>query len=315
MMTQSLSPFCQLAATVLTSTGSGDTGVKQFVRRKVVAGGTSTADGSSGVATPTWLKLERAGTKFTASASPDGSTWSVIGRDTIATFGDAAYYVGLVVTSRKPSALNTTVFDSISVTAEASVPVLGQPVQAPYKTFSSAASPAPLYGQSGTDLAIQGAGADIWGSTDEYSSIYLPGAVTDGSTITVAVTSQDATNGWTKSGIMVRNDITGTGTSPGYLILAVTPGHGVALQWDANGDGTVDSNIETDGTTAYPTWLKLTRSGTACTGSYSTDGSTWTAVGTATLNSAATAQDAGVFTTTHSSGNAGETDFSDFTVS
>ncbi|MDX6345665.1 MAG: hypothetical protein QOF84_455, partial [Streptomyces sp.] len=314
MMAQSLSPFCQMAATILTSTGSGDTGVKQFVRRKVVAGGTSTTDGSSGVATPTWLKLERAGTKFTASASPDGSTWSVIGRDTIATFGDAAYYVGLVVTSRKPSALNTTVFDNITVTAEASVPVLGQPVQAPYKTFSSAASPTPVYGQSDTDLAIQGAGADVWGSTDEYSSIYLPGAVTDGSTITVAVTSQDATNAWTKSGIMVRNDITGTGTSAGYLILAVTPGHGVALQWDKDGNGAVDSNIETDGTTAYPTWLRLVRTGTSYAASYSTDGSTWTPVGTADVGSAATTQDAGVFTSSHSAGTAGEVDYSEFTV-
>ncbi|MFG2376486.1 putative Ig domain-containing protein [Streptomyces sp. NPDC048504] len=316
LMTQSLSPFGQMAGAILTSTGSGDTGVRQFVRRQVVAGGTSTTNGSgSSVATPTWLRLERAGNKFTASTSADGTTWSVIGRDTIATFGKAAYYVGLAVTSRSPFALDTTVFDNITVTQGATT-VLGQPVKDPYRTFSSATATTAVYGQSGTDLAILGDGADVWGSTDEYTSIYQPGAVTDGSTVTVAVTSQDATNGWTKSGIMVRNDITGTGTSAGYLILAVTPGHGVALQWDSDGDGGVDSNIETGGTTAYPTWLRLVRTGTSYTGSYSTDGgSTWTKVGTATVSSAAATQDAGVFTTTHSSGVAGEADFSEFTVS
>ncbi|MEV6544126.1 putative Ig domain-containing protein [Streptomyces sp. NPDC051665] len=312
LMTQSLSPFGQLAGAFLTSTASDGGGVKQFVRRKIVAGGISTTDGSSGVPEGTWLRLARSGNKFTASTSADGTTWSVIGRDTIAAFGKAAYYVGLAVTSRKPSALGTAVFDNVTVEQGATT-VLGQPVVDPYKTFSSATDTTALYGQSGTDLAIQGGGADLWGTLDQYSSIYLTGAVTDGSTVTVAVTSQDPVNAWTKSGIMIRNDITGT-ASPGYLILAVSPGHGVALQWDKSGDGQVDSNIETDGTTVYPTWLKLVRSGTTFTGSYSTDGSTWTTVGTATVSSAGTTQDAGVFTSSHVSGSAGEADFSEFLV-
>jgi hypothetical protein len=116
LMAQSLSPFGQIAGAVLTSTGLGDAGIRQFVRRQVVAGTTSTTDGGSGVATPTWLRLQRSGNTFTAASSVDGSTWSVIGQDTILAFGAAPYYVGLVVTSRSPLALNTTVFDNITVT-------------------------------------------------------------------------------------------------------------------------------------------------------------------------------------------------------
>ncbi|MGW3650472.1 AbfB domain-containing protein [Streptomyces sp. NPDC000878] len=112
---------------------------------------------------------------------------------------------------------------------------------------------------------------------------------------------------------MVRDDITGTGTSPGYLTLSVTPGHGVALQWDSDGDGTLDRSVETDGSTSYPTWLRLVRSGTDYTGYRSTDGNTWTTVGTATVASAVTAQDVGTFTTAASS-TAVESDFSEFTV-
>ncbi|MCX4977079.1 AbfB domain-containing protein [Streptomyces sp. NBC_00620] len=313
LMTQSLSPFGQMAGAILTSTGGGDTGVKQFVRRQVVAGGTTTTNASgSGVATPTWLRMERSGNKFTASASTDGTTWSVIGRDTISTFGSAPFYVGFAVTSRTPSALNTTVFDHVSVTAGATT-VLGQPVQAPYQTFTSATAATAAYGQSGTDLAIYGDGTDVWGNTDQYSAIYLTGALPKASIATVAVTSQDSTAAWARAGIMVRDDITGTGTSPGYLTLSVTPGHGVALQWDSDGDGTLDRSVETDGSTSYPTWLKLVRSGTDYIGYCSTNGNTWTTVGTATVASAVTGQDVGAFTTAASS-TATESDFSEFTV-
>ena len=85
--------------------------------------------------------------------------------------------------------------------------------------------------------------------------------VTDGSTVTVAVTSQDSTNVWTKSGIMIRNDITGTGTSAGYLILAVTPGHGVALvDLDlALGDADVALDLTTDSYTLADVALNVER--------------------------------------------------------
>ncbi len=63
----------------------------------------------------------------------------------------------------------------------------------------------------------------------------------------------------------------------------------------------------------YPSWLRLTRSGTTFTGSYSTDGSTWMQIGSADVASAATNQDAGVFTTAHSTG-VGEADFANFAV-
>jgi hypothetical protein len=312
LMTQSLSPFGQLAGVILTGSGSVDAGVKQFVRRKVVAGGIASTDGPSGVGTPTWLRLERSGNRFTASASADGVTWSVIGRDTIDAFGKAAYYVGLAVTSRTPGALTSTVFDNVTA-VQGATSVLGQPVLAPYRTFSSV-TPAAVFGQSGTELAVYGGGADVWGSVDQYSTIYLAGALPDGSTTTVTVTSQDRTDAWAKAGIMVRNDITGAGTSPGYLTFSVTPGHGFALQWDADGDGTVDSNVQTDGSTVYPCRLKLVRSGTTYTASYSTDGSTWTTVGSATVASAASTQDIGAFMTAHSTATSGEADFSDLAV-
>jgi regulation of enolase protein 1 (concanavalin A-like superfamily)/fibronectin type 3 domain-containing protein len=117
VMTKSLSPFDQMAGAILTSTGSGDAGVEQFVRRSRVAAGPATSDGSSGVSGPVWLKLERQGDTFRAASSTDGATWAPIGQaDAIPTFGEAQYYAGLVVVSGDPMTLNTTVFDHVSVT-------------------------------------------------------------------------------------------------------------------------------------------------------------------------------------------------------
>ena len=190
------------------------------------------------------------------------------------------------------------------------------PVQAPWKTFTDNTA---TFGQQGGRLAIQGAGADLYGSTDEYSTIYQQGAEHDGSTTVVELTGQSDTSVWAKAGIMVRDDITQPGVSPGYVILAEAPGEGYVVQWDSTGSGQLDSNSAPpdsgSGTATYPTWLKLVRSGDTYTGYYSTDDSTWTLVGTATAPGATTTQDVGVFTCSHSAGTIGEADFSGFSQS
>nr|WP_194895430.1 NEW3 domain-containing protein [Catenulispora pinisilvae] len=192
------------------------------------------------------------------------------------------------------------------------------PPQAPYKAFTSTTA---QMGQLGNAVSIDGAGADAWGATDQYSSVYQQGAEHDGSTTVVEVTSQADTSVWAKAGIMVRDDITGAGSSPGYLVLAVTPGNGYVLQWDSTGSGQLDSNSAPSnsglGTAAYPSWLKLVRSGSTFTGYYSTDDVTWTQVGTATVPSVNATQDVGTFMTAHNdgSGDSGEVDFTGFATS
>ncbi|MEY9927438.1 alpha-galactosidase [Catenulispora sp. GP43] len=202
--------------------------------------------------------------------------------------------------------------------ASAGTVQLVNPPTAPYKAFTSTTA---QMGQLGNAVSIVGAGADAWGTTDEYSSVYRPGAEHDGSTTVVEVTAQAATSNWAKAGIMVRDDITGVDSSPGYAILAVTPGNGYVLQWDSTGSGHLDSNSSPSnsglGSAAYPSWLKLVRSGSTFTGYYSTDDITWTEVGTATLPGVNATQDVGTFMTAHNegSGDSGEVDFAGFATS
>ncbi|MEV6796246.1 alginate lyase family protein [Streptomyces sp. NPDC051320] len=114
LMAKSLSPFDQAAGAIVTSSGNATAGTPQLLLRKTVAGRT-TFTGGTPAPLSLWLRLRRTGTTFTAAVSPNGVTWTSLGRDTVPDFGDAPYYAGLMVCSRDPMTLTTTVFDHVSV--------------------------------------------------------------------------------------------------------------------------------------------------------------------------------------------------------
>lgn len=165
-------------------------------------------------------------------------------------------------------------------------------VRDPYRTASFNDA---VFGQFGDELAIEGAGADLWGGTNEFGAVYRAGAYRDGTTAAVRVLSQEATGGWARAGLIVRDDLATPGGG-GYVNLAVTPSNGCVLTWDADGDGRFDS-IAMAGSATAPVHLRLRRDGGAYTGEYSVDGTIWVTVGTATPGGAGAAQDVGVFMT------------------
>ncbi|MEU6915680.1 alginate lyase family protein [Streptomyces olindensis] len=111
LMAKSLSPFDQAAGTIVTGGTSA-----QLMLRPTVAG-RSTFTGNAAVTAGCLLRLKRTGTHFTASASTDdGATWTPLAEGDIPGFGDAPYYVGLVVCSRSPLTHSTTEFGEVSIT-------------------------------------------------------------------------------------------------------------------------------------------------------------------------------------------------------
>ena len=196
--------------------------------------------------------------------------------------------------------------------------VLEAPVQAPFRTFASTPEPA-HFSQVGNAVSIRAAGADVYGSKNEYGALYVPGAEHDGSTTTVRATWQQYQNSGAKAGIIVRNDITGASNSPGFVTVGVSAKKGYFMQWDSNGDGRLDSGTAANGSgvgkPVLPSWIRLVRSGTTFTGYYSTDGTTWTELSTANVPSAATTQDVGLFGTAHNPGYPSQDDFADFSTS
>jgi regulation of enolase protein 1 (concanavalin A-like superfamily) len=61
---------------------------------------------------PYWLKLERIGDTFNAYQSPDGTTWTLVGSDTIPMA--ASVYIGLATVSHNVMATTVGVFDFVS---------------------------------------------------------------------------------------------------------------------------------------------------------------------------------------------------------
>ena len=200
---------------------------------------------------------------------------------------------------------------------DAQVVHVDSPVQAPWQTFSSATDGPADYGQLSGRFAVSGAGDDLWSGNDDYTAIYQKNTVSTSSSITTEVSHTSGLSGFGKTGIMVRNSIADANTAPEGVILFVSPSGGVQLEWDSNSGEYIDSVTPANGTIAAttPVYLKLTRSGSTYTGTYSTDGQTWHSVGSATVPGQAGTQDAGMFITSHVSGSPAMADFDSFTVS
>ncbi|MFJ8232204.1 alpha-N-acetylglucosaminidase TIM-barrel domain-containing protein [Streptomyces sp. NPDC094448] len=179
---------------------------------------------------------------------------------------------------------------------------LAAPLAAGWRTYSNNAA---VFGQFGGRYAVNGAGNDLWRGTAHFGTAYRAGALRPGTSVTVRVDAQANTASWARAGIVARNGLDRPG-APGFVNLAVTPGQGVALSYDSNGDGSLDTYRRITGVKA-PVLLRLSRGTGGASGSYtgalSTDaGSTWRTVGTVTVPGAAGAQDVGFFMTAMNGG-------------
>ena len=80
--------------------------------RRIETGGTSYGSPYLAGAAPGWVRLVREGNLFSGYTSPDGTTWTLVGTDTIAMA--STVYVGLAVTSHNTSATATATFTNVT---------------------------------------------------------------------------------------------------------------------------------------------------------------------------------------------------------
>ncbi|MEU4364424.1 ThuA domain-containing protein [Promicromonospora sp. NPDC023987] len=158
---------------------------------------------------------------------------------------------------------------------------------------------------------IESGGANMWQGTDEYSTIFREGSDRHWSA-TVKINSQGNSAGSAKAGIIVRNDVTQPGTSPGYAALGIRPSGG--YEWLRGNDAGQLVTSSNGGPTAYPGWVRLVRDGDLYSAYWSSDGETFTQIGEPEeLAGAADLQDVGLFVTAHSTTNRSAVEFQDFT--
>jgi regulation of enolase protein 1 (concanavalin A-like superfamily) len=231
-------------------------------RRSSGASSVNTAAGSG--TAPAWLRLERAGNVVTASVSPDGSTWTTVGRDTISLPADVL--VGLALTSHDDTALATARFDQVAVSAGAALST---------EWTSSDVGNTGLRGSSTSNagtFTVKGAGADVWGTADALQFVWTP--LTGDGDIVARVASVSGSQAWTKVGVMMRTTLD-AGAPQAFML--ISKGKGAAFQRRTVAGG---SSLHTSGgSLTAPRWVKLSRRGTTITASVSADGKAWTTVG------------------------------------
>lgn len=88
-------------------------------QRRNATGGASDHTPGPGVAAPYWVRVTRVGNDFTSSVSPDGVAWTQIGTAAITMANQIN--VGLAVTAHNNGALNTAVFDNVTIIAATNI--------------------------------------------------------------------------------------------------------------------------------------------------------------------------------------------------
>ena len=127
-------------------------------------------------------------------------------------------------------------------------------------------------------FTIQGSGADIWYSADEFRYVFQ--ALTGDCSITARVLNMQNTAGWAKAGVMIRETLD---ASSQYVINFISPANGTALQ-QRSGTGGFASGVSGNTGLAAPYWLRLVRSGNTFTSFVAPDGVNWTQTGTTTVS-------------------------------
>jgi regulation of enolase protein 1 (concanavalin A-like superfamily) len=183
-------------------------------QRRSVPGGSSTSTGGSTSAAPRWVRIARVGSTFTASESSNGTTWTVVGSQTITMA--PTLYVGLAVTSHSPGVLTTATFSNITVRSTASSnqpPSVGLTAPASSATFTAPAT-----------IAIAANASDADGSVSQVQFFA-------GSTLLGTDTSSPYTYSWTNVAAgsysltaVARDNLGATRTSAAVSVTVTTAG-------------------------------------------------------------------------------------------
>ena len=159
---------------------------------------------------------------------------------------------------------------------------------------------------SGT-YTVTASGADVWNDADEFH--YVHEALTGDGQITARVVSQDNTHAWAKAGVMIRD---GVGAGAKNVFVGVTPGNGAAMFYRDTTDGISDRTNNPAAST--PLWVRLTRTGNSFLGEISSDGQSWTPLGTINISMPSTVR-IGLAQTSHNDGVIGSASYDNVSVS
>jgi hypothetical protein len=281
------------------------------VQYRTTPGGNTTGIFLPGVA-PAYLKVSRfadpSGAVFYAAfTSADGAAWTQVPGSLTSFAMPGTLLAGFGANAYSQAFSSTVVFDSLNVTA-GSVPPAGLCPVAYTCTDVGGNTLGGSQNLSGTTLTVTGGGGDIWNVNDQFR--FVAHALAGDGTLSAKLVSQQATNGWAKAGVMLRQT-----TDPGspYYAAFATPVNGIVVQWRTVQGGTTGS-VTVPGT--VPAYLQVSRwtnaAGAIFYSAYgSPDGVTWTVIPGSTVALPITGPlQAGAAVTSHDTGKLSQVVFS-----
>jgi fibronectin type 3 domain-containing protein len=160
---------------------------------------------------------------------------------------------------------------------------------------------------SGT-FTVTGSGADIWNTADEFRYVYQPSS--GNCEMRAQVTAVQNTDVWAKAGVMIRES---TAAGSRYAAVFITPGNGVTFQRRTTTGGTTVNTVVT-GITA-PRYVRIQRANNnSFRAYYSSNGSTWTQIGSNQNISMASSATMGLVVTSHNDGTLCTSTFTNLTA-
>ncbi|SHJ61100.1 Tfp pilus assembly protein, tip-associated adhesin PilY1 [Desulfatibacillum alkenivorans DSM 16219] len=161
-------------------------------------------------------------------------------------------------------------------------------------------------------IYMSGRGSNQFSSVDEYAALYLTKVEGDFEAV-VEIVNKNSTSGYSKCGLMFRNDISDSYDSLGYACVGLTDSYGFFAYYDSTNNGILN-NSYTKGSTVYPSWVKVVRTGDVFSSYYSTDGTNWVYMRDMTVNTANDTIDIGIYLTAYNSGSTKYVEFDNFCV-
>jgi len=129
---------------------------------------------------------------------------------------------------------------------------------------------------SGGTFTVRGAGGDIWGTADAFRFVWQP--ITGDVDVVARVTSIEPVHVWSKGAVMIREALT---PQSAHATMLVSSAKGLAFQRRTANGGS--SSNTSGGAGMAPAWVKLERRGNTITAYRSTNGVSWTLVGSDTF--------------------------------
>ncbi|MDH7600473.1 MAG: discoidin domain-containing protein, partial [Sedimentisphaerales bacterium] len=138
-------------------------------------------------------------------------------------------------------------------------------------------NPAAFVELSPGEIVMNGKGADIWNTADEFRFVYKQ--LTGNGSIIARVDGLTDTDPWSKAGVMIRETLDAGSV---WAAVFMTGNNGVRFQSrpTTGGSCTSDSSVATAEQIGLrePVWVKLERIGNQFNGYYSVDGVNWTSM-------------------------------------